>query len=167
MITVIKNIRMFALILDQGIYVIKNARIFLYPFDCLYLRYEAVQISCSPLHFFSDGSLVGSERRAAFLVLNISNFVTTMTKENEICTRAKHSTPSATADARQALIQYFTENYPAVKRLKIKDHKCFFVARARYGQRVLHAKAYSLERLANYFRQEFETKVLGKEVCHA
>lgn len=85
----------------------------------------------------------------------------------KICSRAKHSTPSTTANARQALVQYFTENYPPVKRLKIKEHKNFFVARARYGKRALHAKAYSLERLTEYFRQEFEVKVFGKEVCHA
>lgn len=83
------------------------------------------------------------------------------------CSRSKYSKPSTTANARQALVQYFIENYPPVKRLKIKEHKNFFVARARYGKRALHAKAYSLERLTEYFRQEFEVKVFGKEVCHA
>ena len=81
---------------------------------------------------------------------------------SNICSRLKYSKPSTTSEARHALVQYFTENYPLVKRLKIKDHKRFFVARARYGQRVLYAKAYSLERLTEYFRQEFEVKVFGK-----
>lgn len=86
-----------------------------------------------------------------------------MLNTERICSRAKHSTPSTTADARQALVEYFTANYPPVKRLKIKDHKDFFVARARYGKRVLHAKAYSLERLVIYFRKEFEMKVIPFE----
>ncbi len=96
----------------------------------------------------------------------IKNKLFRMLNTEKICSRPKYSKPSATSEARHALIQYFTENYPAVKRLKIKDHKCFFVARARYGKRVLHAKAYSLERLVIYFRQEFETKVLGKEAMY-
>lgn len=58
---------------------------------------------------------------------------------SNICSRLKYSKPSTTSEARHALVQYFTENYPLVKRLKIKDHKRFFVARARYGQRVLYA----------------------------
>lgn len=89
-----------------------------------------------------------------------------MTKENEICIRAKYSTPSATSEARYALVQYFTENFPPVKKLRIKDNKWFFYARARYNGRQLYAKAYSLERLTEYFRREFEIKVLGKEVAY-
>ena len=106
-----------------------------------------------------------------FFYYNYRQFRTNTTSmpyaHSNICSRLKYSKPSTTSGARHALVQYFTENYPAVKRLKIKDHKNFFVARARYGQRVLYAKAYSLERLTEYFRQEFEVKVFGKEVCHA
>ena len=100
MSAVIKNIRMFAVILDQGIKVLVTIRGFLYPFDCLYLRYKAVRISCSPLSLLSDGSLVGNERRTAFLIFNNSNFVVTMTKESKICKGAKHSNARATSSIR-------------------------------------------------------------------
>ena len=64
---------------------------------------------------------------------------------SNICSRLKYSKPSTTSEARHALVQYFTENYPLVKRLKIKDHKRFFVARARYGQRVLYTSGRNLK----------------------
>lgn len=166
MITVIKNIRMFAVpyTSQSGETRYTSAGIF---YACLIILFGFVPpcgVLMDPL--LCECKATGKAGPFFYFRQLRTNF-TSMPYSHKDCSRAKHSTPSATADARQALIQYFTENYPAVKRLKIKDHKCFFVARARYGQRVLHAKAYSLERLANYFRQEFETKVLGKEVCHA
>ena len=66
---------------------------------------------------------------------------------------------SSTLAAREKLIAYFSENYPQVKKLKIKDHGGFFVARALYGKRTLYSKAYTLERLALYFSKEYYEKV--------
>ncbi len=81
----------FVEIQDQGIDIIA-LRGYSYPFDCYYLlRYEAVQISCIPLRLVCNGSLVGDERRAAFFTFYDSNFVDTMTKENEICKGVKRS----------------------------------------------------------------------------
>ena len=168
MITVIKNIRMFVVHfihrggqtrqISAGIFYACADHIYGFVPPCgalmrpLPLRCKSTG-KAEPFFYYN------------FRQLRINQSVMTYTEK--ICSRAKHSSPSATANARQALVLYFTENYPAVKRLKIKDHKCFFVARAKYGKRVLHAKAYSLERLANYFRLEFETKVLGKEIVYA
>ena len=160
MITVIKNIRMFAptSILRGGQTRQISAGIFYALADHIYgfVPPCRVLMDLLPLRWKSTG-----KARPFFYSRRPRTNQSVMTSTEKTCSRAKHSTPSTTADARQALVQYFTENYPPVKRLKIKDHKNFFVARARYGKRVLHAKAYSLERLVIYFRQEFETKVLA------
>ena len=164
MISVIKNIRMFvvhsilrggkARQISAGIFYALADHIYVYGFvpPC------RVLMDLLPLRWNATGK---AEPFFYFIFRWLRTKLSVMHSTEKTCSRAKHSTPSTTANARQALVHYFTENYPPVKRLKIKDHKNFFVARARYGKRVLHAKAYSLERLVIYFRQEFETKVLA------
>ena len=162
MIAVIKNIRMFVVtsILRGGKTRQISAGIFYTCADhiCGFVPPCRVLMDLLPLRWKSTGK---AEPFFYYYFRQVRTNQSVMTSTEKTCSRAKHSTPSTTANARQALVQYFTENYPPVKRLKIKDHKNFFVARARYGKRVLHAKAYSLERLVIYFRQEFETKVLA------
>lgn len=80
--------------------------------------------------------------------------------EEKICARKKYSNPAATLEARNAMVKYFTENFPRVRKLKITDCGWYFTARAKFGKRVLFAKAYRLEKLAEYTRLEFERKVL-------
>lgn len=166
MITVIKNIRMFAYDSRQESFCIsKDTAFFVLLSDVSYLKNKLLKSLRIVVLYCTQLVLGGIREASSFLYFIMSKFHS-MPRTNEICRRSKYSKPSTTSGARHALVQYFTENYPAVKRLKIKDHKRFFVARARYGQRVLYAKAYSLERLTEYFRQEFETKVLGKEAVY-
>ena len=160
MITVIKNIRMFAphYILRGGQTRQTSAGIFYALADHIYGFVPPCGALLRPLPLRCSAT---GKAGPFFYSRRPRTNQSVMHYTEKTCSRAKHSTPSTTAAARQALVQYFTENYPPVKRLKIKDHKNFFVARARYGKRVLHAKAYSLERLVIYFQQEFETKVLA------
>lgn len=162
MVAVIKNIRMFAVlnILRGGQTRQTSAGIFYALADHIY----GFVPPCWSLNGPTASKVLSNGKGGTvFLFPLVKNKFFRMLNTERICSRAKHSTPSTTADARQALVEYFTANYPPVKRLKIKDHKDFFVARARYGKRVLHAKAYSLERLVIYFRKEFEMKVIPFE----
>ena len=162
MITVIKNIRMFVLPFNtvSGKTRQSSAGIF-YALLNIYYTVSTPVYSCNGYTAHRVKGNGKAEPFFYFIFRWLRTKLSVMPFTEKTCSRAKHSTPSTTADARQALVQYFTENYPPVKRLKIKDHKNFFVARARYGKRVLHAKAYSLERLVIYFQQEFETIVLA------
>lgn len=74
--------------------------------------------------------------------------------------RRKRISKSATAAARQELVQFFVDNYPPVKRIYVRTNRNFFYAVAKFGPRILHAKAYSFERLKEYFIRQFEEKVL-------
>ena len=74
--------------------------------------------------------------------------------------RPAKSRRNATAPARNAVKLFFQFVFPKIKKLKIKHgHHCF-VARAKWGNRVLYAKAYSIERLVVYFAKEYQEKVL-------
>ena len=63
---------------------------------------------------------------------------------------------SESTEARQSFIQF----YPPVRQLKIIDGKYYFIAHAKAGKRYLYAKAYSLERLKEYFILQFKETVV-------
>lgn len=67
---------------------------------------------------------------------------------------------SESTEARQSFIQFFRDNYPPVRKLKIIDGKYYFIAHAKAGKHYLYAKAYSLERLKEYFIRQFKEKVI-------
>lgn len=85
----------------------------------------------------------------------------TLTLQPATHRRRKRISKLGTAEARQALVQFFTDHYPPVKRLHVRTNQDFFYAHAYFGPRVLHAKAYSLERLKEYFIRQFEEKVVS------
>ena len=67
---------------------------------------------------------------------------------------------SESTEARQSFTQFFRDDYPPVRQLKIIDGKYYFIAHAKAGKRYLYAKAYSLERLKEYFILQFKEKVV-------
>ena len=69
---------------------------------------------------------------------------------------------SESTEARQSFIQFFRDNYPPVRQLKIIDGKYYFIAHAKAGKRYLYAKAYSLERLVTYIELDIRRKVFAQ-----
>lgn len=67
---------------------------------------------------------------------------------------------SVTSAARNAIIEKINQEYSMLKKVHVKDNGWFFTFRARYGIRILHAKAYSLERLIEYIELDIHRKVL-------
>ena len=136
------------------------------------LRYKAV-CTLRWLHTITIVvvSLVGNERQAAFLFIQISN---NMTKDFEICNAGNNSTriatsthdtrvsklkPSQTTAERHSFILLFRDKYPAIRKMKIRQTGNIFIARARAGKRYLHAGAYSLRSLFIAFDNECRIKL--------
>ena len=79
--------------------------------------------------------------------------------EKIICTRPGKR-PGETSAARNAIVERITHEYSMLKGVRVRDRKWYFIFRARYGKRSLCAKAYSLERLKEYFILQFKEKVV-------
>ena len=79
--------------------------------------------------------------------------------EKIICTRPGKK-PSATSEARNAIIERINHEYSMLKGVRVKDRKWYFIFHARYGKRCLYAKAYSLERLVGYIELDIQRKVI-------
>lgn len=114
----------------------------------------------------TDSSLNLAVREAtAFLVSYfLIKFHTQMPSSIEILAMVQGANASKRVanETRRQIINYFTENYPAVRRLKFKScyQGKFYVARAKCNGRVLYAKAYNLQVCIERFIVEYQTKVL-------
>lgn len=174
MIQVSENITMFAAVSRPR--KLKYHRfvwaIFMSILKLVSLRYKAV-CTLRWLHAITIVvvSLVGNERQAAFLFIQISN---NMTKEFEICNAGNNSTrratsthetrisklkPSHTIAERQSLILLFRDKYPEIRKMKIRQTGHMLIARARAGKRCLHAGAFSLKNLYAAFDNECRIKL--------
>lgn len=99
---VIENVCMFVSILDQGINIIRKYGHFYVLLTALIYKIRLFKSHVS--RSFSNVMVPWSEARGeqSFLFYINSNFVDTMTKENEICKGTNNSSPSTTTNARKA-----------------------------------------------------------------
>ena len=162
MITVIKNIRMFAphYILRGGQTRQTSAGIFYALADHIYgfVPPCRVLMDLLPLRWSSTGK---AEPFFYYNFRQLRTNVSVMNSTEKTCSGVKYSTLVSTDDARQA----FQERFPLVRKLKVKHRKYYYFAHAVYGERKLFCHAYkSWEALLVRFAAEYADKVLSVDV---
>ncbi|MEG0797003.1 MAG: hypothetical protein RR397_10955 [Odoribacter sp.] len=101
MVAVIKNIRMFVVFETKNTTNIEIESIF-YAFLTAIICKDIRLFKFRRGFLFYIGGVLGRTKRKANSLFYIIQISSRMTKNNEICSRVNYSTPSATADARQA-----------------------------------------------------------------